>query len=205
MTRVLIAAPTPALRAGLRALLSTADIEIVGEVATFAAPEADLSVADVVLVADIDLLAGAARALGAEARLAMLALADDDRTAEQLRALPLVGWGILPLDASQAELQTAIHTVAQGLVVLPAALIEQLLRRRGPIAASAQPAEPLTAREREVLQLVSQGLSNKLIARELQVSEHTVKFHISSIFAKLGAASRTEAISRGARQGLITL
>jgi DNA-binding NarL/FixJ family response regulator len=55
------------------------------------------------------------------------------------------------------------------------------------------------------LQLVSQGLSNKLIARELQVSEHTVKFHISSIFAKLGAASRTEAISRGARQGLITL
>jgi DNA-binding NarL/FixJ family response regulator len=206
MTRVLIAAPTPALRAGLRALLSTADIEIVGEAAALAAPEVDLSAADVVLVAEVELLADAARAIGAEARLAMLALANDDRAAEQLRALPLIGWGILPLDASQTELQAAIHTVAQGLVVLPPALIEQLLRQRGPIVALAQSrAEPLTPREREVLQLVSQGLSNKLIARELQVSEHTVKFHISSIFAKLGAASRTEAISRGARQGLITL
>jgi len=206
MTRVLIAAPTPALRAGLRALVSAADIEIVGEVAVLGAPEVDMSAVDVVLVADVELLAGATRAIGAEAQLAILALADDSHAAELLRGLPLVGWGILPPDASPAELQTAIHTVAQGLVVLPAGLIEQLLRQRGPIAALAQPpAEPLTAREREVLQLVSQGLSNKLIARELQVSEHTVKFHVSSIFAKLGAASRTEAISRGARQGLITL
>jgi DNA-binding NarL/FixJ family response regulator len=90
--------------------------------------------------------------------------------------------------------------------VLPAPLAEQLLGQRGPVTVPAlDQADPLTAREREVLQLVSQGLSNKLIARELQVSEHTVKFHISSIFAKLGAASRTDAISRGARQGLITL
>ena len=206
MTRVLIAAPTPALRAGLRALLSAAGIEIVGEAATLGAPELDLSAADVILVADVDLLAEAARAIGTDARSAMLALADDAQAADLLRALPLAGWGILPPDASPAELQAAIHTLAQGLVVLPAALIEQMLTQRGPIAALAQPpAEPLTAREREVLQLVSQGLSNKLIARELQVSEHTVKFHISSIFAKLGAASRTEAISRGARQGLITL
>jgi DNA-binding NarL/FixJ family response regulator len=206
MTRVLIAAPTPALRAGLRALLSTADVEIMGETATLRAPEVDLSEVDVVLVADVELLADAARVVGTEARLAMLALADDSRAAQSLRALPLIGWGILPLDASPAELQTSIRTIAHGLVVLPTALIEQLLGQRGPIAALAQPpAEPLTAREREVLQLVSQGLSNKLIARELQVSEHTVKFHISSIFGKLGAASRTEAISRGARQGLITL
>jgi DNA-binding NarL/FixJ family response regulator len=206
MIRVLIAAPTPALRAGLRALLSAADIEIVGEVAVLGAPDVDRSAVDVVLVADVELLAGANRAIGAETRMGMLMLANDSRAAELLRALPLVGWGILAQDASPAELQTAIRTIAQGLVVLPAALVEQLLRQRGPIAALAQPpAEPLTAREREVLQLVSQGLSNKLIARELQVSEHTVKFHISSIFAKLGAASRTEAISRGARQGLITL
>jgi len=56
-----------------------------------------------------------------------------------------------------------------------------------------------------VLELVSQGLSNKLIARQLQISEHTVKFHISSITTKLGVASRTEAVSRGVRLGLITL
>jgi len=67
------------------------------------------------------------------------------------------------------------------------------------------PDEALTNREREVLELVSQGLSNKLIARRLQISEHTVKFHISSISTKLGASSRTDAVSRGVRRGLITL
>jgi len=205
MTRVLIAAPTPALRAGLRALLASADIQIAGEAARLAALDADLSAVDVFLVGDVALLEDAAHTIGGAARLAVLALAGDSRVAELLRTLPLIGWGILPPDASPAELQAAVHTVAQGLVVLPAPLVEQLLGQHGPIAALAPPAEPLTAREREVLELISQGLSNKLIARELQVSEHTVKFHISSIFVKLGASSRTEAISRGARQGLITL
>jgi DNA-binding CsgD family transcriptional regulator len=65
--------------------------------------------------------------------------------------------------------------------------------------------ESLTPRESEVLTLLSEGLPNKQIALRLQISEHTVKFHIASIFAKLGAASRTEAVSIGARQGLITL
>jgi DNA-binding CsgD family transcriptional regulator len=67
------------------------------------------------------------------------------------------------------------------------------------------PDEALTSREREVLELLSQGLPNKLIARRLQISEHTVKFHVSSIYAKLGATSRTDAVSRGVRRGLITL
>jgi DNA-binding NarL/FixJ family response regulator len=206
MIRVLIAAPTPALRAGLRALVSTADVQIAGEAATLAVLNTDLSVVDVILVADEDLLADAAHTIGEEARLALLLLADDGRSAALLRSLPLTGWGILPPDSSPLELQAAVVAVARGLVVVSVGLAEQLLRQRGPIAALAQPpADPLTVREREVLQLVSQGLSNKLIARELQVSEHTVKFHISSIFAKLGASSRTDAISRGARQGLIML
>jgi DNA-binding NarL/FixJ family response regulator len=63
----------------------------------------------------------------------------------------------------------------------------------------------LTAREHEVLELVGLGLSNKLIARQLQISEHTVKFHVSSISNKLGASSRTDAVRRGLRHGLITL
>ena len=67
------------------------------------------------------------------------------------------------------------------------------------------PDEALTVREREVLELLSRGLPNKLIARRLQISEHTVKFHVSSIYAKLGASSRTDAVSRGVRRGLITL
>ena len=67
------------------------------------------------------------------------------------------------------------------------------------------PGEALTVREREVLELLSRGLPNKLIARRLQISEHTVKFHVSSIYAKLGATSRTDAVSRGVRRGLITI
>ena len=203
MTRVLIAAPAPALRAGLRALVATDELQIAGEAATL---DADLASVDVVLLADGELLADAARRIPANARLALLLLAGDGRAAPLLRALPLAGWGILPLNSSAEELQAALAGVARGLVVLPAPLAEQLMGQRRPVAVPAlDQADPLTAREREVLQLVSQGLSNKLIARELQVSEHTVKFHISSIFAKLGAASRTDAISRGARQGLITL
>ena len=206
MIRVLIAAPTPALRAGLQALVATNELQIAGVVSTLAALDVDIAAVDVLLLADEDLLADAARIIPDDARLALLLLAGDGRAAALLRALPLAGWGILPLDSSPAELQAALGAVAHGLVVLPMPLAEQLLGQRGPLAVPAHDqADPLTAREREVLQLVSQGLSNKLIARELQVSEHTVKFHVSSIFAKLGAASRTDAISRGARQGLITL
>jgi DNA-binding NarL/FixJ family response regulator len=65
--------------------------------------------------------------------------------------------------------------------------------------------EPPTAREGEVLGLLARGLSNKQIARELGISEHTVKFHISSLYAKLGVGNRAEAVSRGARHGLISL
>jgi DNA-binding NarL/FixJ family response regulator len=65
--------------------------------------------------------------------------------------------------------------------------------------------EHLTRRELEVLEVLAEGLSNRAIASRLHISEHTVKFHVSSIFAKLGAENRTDAVRRGVRQGLITL
>ena len=65
--------------------------------------------------------------------------------------------------------------------------------------------EPLTPRERDVLQLMAEGLPNKLIAARLSISEHTAKFHVSAIMTKLGAASRTEAVTIGARRGLLIL
>jgi DNA-binding NarL/FixJ family response regulator len=67
------------------------------------------------------------------------------------------------------------------------------------------PAQPLTPREIGVLRMLGEGLGNKTIASRLGISEHTVKFHVGSIFVKLGAASRTEAVARGVRQGLILL
>jgi DNA-binding CsgD family transcriptional regulator len=70
---------------------------------------------------------------------------------------------------------------------------------------SAPPTQPLTPREIEVLGMLAEGLGNKTIARRLGISEHTVKFHVGSILAKLDASSRTEAVTLGARRGLIML
>ncbi len=105
-------------------------------------------------------------------------------------------------DAPPEELEAAVVAAAQGLVVLPKPLTERLLQEP---AAVEELSEPLTMREREVLGLLGRGLSNKLIAHELHISEHTVKFHVSSLYAKLGVSNRAEAVSQGARHGLISL
>jgi DNA-binding NarL/FixJ family response regulator len=116
-------------------------------------------------------------------------------------------WGILPLEASAEELLAAVRALHEGLLVGSPALVEPLITRlSGREHEELEPLpEPLTGRETEVLQLLAQGLGNKGIAAALSISEHTVKFHVSAIYAKLGAASRTEAVRMGVRQGLIVL
>jgi DNA-binding NarL/FixJ family response regulator len=206
--RVLIAAPTPALRAGLRALLAAEGLEVVAETASLAGPggAAQAGGVDVVVVGDPGLLADSGWLAEAEGRLGVVVLADDGRPAAALRALPLAGWALVPGDSGPAELQAAIQVVLQGLAALPRALAAEMLATpRAAMELADPPVEALTAREREVLELLSQGLSNKQIARALTISEHTVKFHVSSLYAKLGATSRADAVSRGARYGLITL
>ncbi len=202
--RVFVVAPTPFARAGLRSILEStevgADMLVVGEadsVVELVPVEADL-----VVVAGDDPLEEAARAVAEEGTQAILLLSEDDRSVPLLRELAPRGWGVVSPDAPPEELLAAIGAVSQGLVVLPRTLTGRLLRGQEVVE---EPAEPLTAREREVLGLLGRGLSNKMIARHLQISEHTVKFHVSSIYAKLGAASRTEAVSLGARLGLISL
>jgi DNA-binding NarL/FixJ family response regulator len=202
--RVFLVAPTPFARVGLRSLLEstevTAEVLVVGEadsVVELAPPEAD-----VLVVAGDEPLEEAARAVAEEGTQAILLLSEDDRSMPLLREVAPRGWGIISPDAPPEELSAAIIAVAQGLVVLPRSLTGRLLRGQEAVE---EPAEPLTAREREVLGLLGRGLSNKMIARDLRISEHTVKFHVSSIYAKLGAASRTEAVGLGARLGLISL
>jgi DNA-binding NarL/FixJ family response regulator len=113
---------------------------------------------------------------------------------------------VLPNDTSPDQLAAALQAVASGLVVLHPGNVHSAVP-----AASVAPrsldelVEPLTPRESEVLQMLASGLGNKEIAAKLGISEHTVKFHVASILGKLGAASRTEAVSLGIRRGLVLL
>jgi len=133
----------------------------------------------------------------------------------ELNGLNNRAWGLLPLEASPEELQAAVQALNEGLWVGASSLVAALLsqaRLAEPTQAQALSVEQmesdaanLTERELEVLQLLAQGLANKQIAARLNISEHTVKFHVSTIYAKLGASSRTEAVRLGVRQGLIVL
>ena len=120
-------------------------------------------------------------------------------------------WGLLPLEASAEELLAALNALHEGLFVSPPALIQQLVSNPAlesqPLAGRLDdsPGGELTERESEVLGLLAQGLANKQIAARLGISEHTVKFHVSAIYSKLGASSRTEAVRLGVRQGRVVL
>jgi DNA-binding NarL/FixJ family response regulator len=116
-------------------------------------------------------------------------------------------WGVLTTEATPEEIMSAIHALNQGLLVGSPAILKQQLHPALNQESNSQPpgTEPLTKRETEVLQLIAQGFANKQIASALGISEHTVKFHISSIYSKLGVNNRAEVVSVGARSGLISL
>jgi DNA-binding NarL/FixJ family response regulator len=107
--------------------------------------------------------------------------------------------GILPADASPRQLDGALRAVAAGLSVH-----KPQAERFSALAENEFPS-PLTPRELEILIALSDGLSNKAIARRFDISQHTVKFHAESIFRKLGATTRAEAVAKGLRQGLVHL
>jgi len=136
--------------------------------------------------------------------LPMLLLSSEPDPAIFNRMMNREAGGILAVDASAEQIVQAVKSIAAGSMVFDGALMRQMLR--GSDSESlAEPAETLTPREREVLGLLADGSGNREIAARLGISEHTIKFHIRSILAKLGASSRTEAVSRGLRGGLIEL
>jgi DNA-binding NarL/FixJ family response regulator len=111
--------------------------------------------------------------------------------------------GLLPREVGPEKLLAALSAAVQGLVTLDRSLAGALFPQGHP--APAPLIEPLTPREREVLQHLAEGLSNKAIAHRLAISEHTIKFHVNAIMSKLGAQSRTEAVVRATQLGLIML
>lgn len=213
MIRIVVAAPSVALRAGLRALLVTdPDIDVIGEAATLSAARQVVSQADVLVVAGIEIEPVYDTREPVDMRVsagnlmpALLVLTGDE--IESMHLPPTSGWrtwGLLPIDCTAEELLASVKALHQGLLVGDPALLQPFLpstaRRSDNV-----PVEPLTEREGQVLQRLAQGLANKQIAAVLGISEHTVKFHVSAIYSKLGATSRTEAVRIGVRQGLIVL
>lgn len=215
MIRILLLAPTPVARAGWRALLGAdpaGDLVVVAEAATssevtarIAASQPDLLLLDP--APDDDTLPAILQALTtARPGLGALVLGGpgEGPVREALRA---GARGYLRAAATGAEVAAAIRAIAQGLLVLDPATAGPLLDRltgqqTAPLPAPARP-PALSAREREVLQLLAQGLTNRGIARQLRISEHTAKFHVSALLTKLGAGSRTEAVALAMRYGLI--
>ena len=113
---------------------------------------------------------------------------------------------ILPSDSSSSEIVDALQAVSSGLAVISPEFLDVLLPdSEGSDAGSLTLHDPLTSRESEVLALLAEGAGNREIAKKLGVSEHTAKFHVSSILSKLGATTRTEAVTRGYRLGLILI
>ena len=198
MIRVAVLAPALALRIGLREVMGgLPDVEVVAESALLQG----LPAADVWVLTSADFIGE----MDQEKAQPLLLLTDDPDEVARLSGLPV--WGILPLDASAEELSAALHALAEGLWVGAPALVQSLLERHPlpMLEHGEQVVNRLTERERQVLQLTAQGLPNKQIASELEISENTVKFHLSSLYAKLGVTSRTEAVRAGARRGWVVL
>jgi NarL family two-component system response regulator YdfI len=213
--RVLVVAPALAVRAGLRALLGEdEDVDVLAESAWLGEVDELPGDLDVLVLVDTGLTGvGSTREdleslLESAAQPAVLLLTSESPAPARLLAgLDTRAWGVLPLDSTAEELHAALLALHHGLLVGPPELVEALFTpgvQTGELLGEA-PLEALTERELQVLQLLAQGLANKQIAVVLGISEHTVKFHVSGIFAKLGAASRTEAVRLGVRQGLIIL
>lgn len=212
MIRVMVWAQSPFTVAGLQAAVaSDPRFEIVGKLSrsTETEPELGSFQEDLILVdgleGDIDdFLLGSFR----EHRSGRVALLAENLTRAQTMRLMRSGvQAILPRDSSTSEITSALVAVSEGLVVFSPDFLRLLL------PTTAEGAErdfeylndPLTAREAEVLALLAGGAGNKEIAAQLRISEHTAKFHVSSILSKLGATTRTEAVSRGYRLGLILI
>jgi DNA-binding NarL/FixJ family response regulator len=201
MISVVVASRFAAVRAGLKALLDGDSLVVTNEVSSLS--DASLEDADVIITDDANLETQHLQA-------ALVVLSDDQTAITRILEIAPRGWALVAPDAPADELRAAVHAAANGLAALPVALADRFSleiptsRVTDPDALEIT-TEDLTARERDVLDLLALGLSNKRIAQRLEIGESTVKFHLAAIYAKLNVSSRTAAVSVAARSGLVTI
>ncbi|GAX40578.1 LuxR family two component transcriptional regulator [Tolypothrix sp. NIES-4075] len=213
MIRVMVVAASPVVRAGLSAVLtSNPKLTVVGSVS-----DLDALLREVQLQPDVVLLdlSGNLQQSVWEKLLLMqekqypspiIALVDELDSINLEVALRCGLRGILPDTSTESEIIAAVEAIAFNLIVLHPDAVELLpLKESMREKEALTPMQTLTPREIEVLEMLGSGLGNKAIAKRLHISDHTVKFHVSSIFVKLGVSSRTEAVTVGVRLGLIML
>ena len=215
MIRVFVVAASPVVRAGLSAVVATSSkLTVVGTASDLDALTREFEqLQPDVLLLDVS---GQFQELVWEKLLssqqqpypAIVVLTDELDSLDLEAALRAGVRSILPSSSTESEIVAAVEAIALGLVVLHSDTIEFLLPLKESSVRDKQttnPVQALTPREIEVLQMLGSGLSNKAIAKRLNISEHTVKFHVSSIFQKLSVSTRTEAVTVGVRLGLIML
>jgi NarL family two-component system response regulator YdfI len=210
--RVFIVAASPLIRGGLQSMLADSRFDIVGSAADLESISGQLVDVepDVVLVeTGVDTQEESLNSLeDAEVaqEYAVVVLSEDPKPAWLSKALRAGVRAVLPSDVTPEQLHVTLEAAAAGLVVVHPSEMSAVLPAPAALSSPIRELpEPLTLREREVLQMISAGLGNKEIAARLSISEHTVKFHVASILGKLGASTRTEAVSIGIRHGLVLL
>ena len=212
MIRVFLIADSPATRADLRARLKAYGVNVVGEASAVESVgvQASDSRAEVVLIDVADSNTSSEIETLAEADLASeiptILLVEEPRAGEVAQALRAGVRALLPREARAEQIAAALNAAALGLVTLLPQEIAAVARVSSPAPPDLSELEDtLTPREREVLQMLAAGLANKEIGARLNISDHTAKFHVAAILGKLGAATRTEAVTIGIRRGLVLL
>jgi DNA-binding NarL/FixJ family response regulator len=199
--RVVVAARSNVVRAGLESVVrSSSTLELAGALDWALINSAGFEATE--FQADV-LLMDAGDALPEQLSQPAVLLLDTSDSVIVGAALRSGIRGVISREATAEEIESAIQAVNAGLVVITAGSLAEFLPEVRPAAEALT--EPLSDREIEVLNLIAEGQSNKLIAHGLGISEHTVKTHVASILAKLGAGSRTEAVSQAIRRGLVML
>ena len=212
MIRVFLIAASPPARAALQNRLTAQSVKIVGTAATIDALGSDLSDAQAhVLLVDAgsepsEAIIESLVESDLAAEVPIVVLTDPNSPAAAAQALHAGIRAVLPNEIPTDQLLAALQAAAAGLVVLHPAEVPAAFPTSAPASQPlAELPEPLTRREREVLQMLAAGLANKEIAARLNISDHTAKFHVAAILGKLGAATRTEAVALGIRRGLVLL